>query len=312
MARDIRAAIDIGTVTTRLLIAEVAPDGAITEVLRDRAITDLGSGVDETGHLAPEAIERVGVAIDRFMAEIREAENEAGAAIPLMAVATSASRDARNADEFTARLARSGLELDIIPGEREAALSFAGASSAFPGERVVVVDAGGGSTEIIAGLAGQDPDRARSFNVGCRRVTERFFHSDPPTPDELLSAFDWMNDEFAPWLGELSDEGLLDARMVAVAGTATSIISMRERMVVYDQTRVHGAVAMRSDVDALLENLASMTVDQRRNVVGLDPGRAPVIVGGMLIVRQVMDLIGVPEFTVSERDILHGIIMAQR
>ena len=311
MGNELRAAIDIGTVTCRLLIAEVTPQGDIVEVCRDHAITDLGVGVDETGHLAPEAIERAGAAIDRFVAEIREREHETSCTIPCMAVATSASRDASNADEFRARLAKTGLELSIVPGEREAALSFAGASSAFTGEQVVVVDAGGGSTEVIAGLAGGSPERAHSFNVGCRRVTERFLQSDPPTASELKQAAEWMRGEFSPYFDELREAGLLDARMVAVAGTATSMISMRERMAVYDSERVHGAVATCADVDELLEELASMTLEERRNMVGLNPKRAPVIVGGVLIMQQIMALAGVDELTVSERDILHGIIMAQ-
>ena len=303
------AAIDIGTVTCRLLIADVSGDGSITEVFRDRAITDLGQGVDETGRLAPEAIERVGVAVDRFMAEIKEREHELGAPIPLMTVATSASRDAENADEFAARLARAGVELSIIPGEREAALSFAGASSAFPGERVVVVDSGGGSTEVITGRAGSDPDWAHSFDVGCRRVTERFLHSDPPTSDELARAAEWIDSEFADRIAALRESGQLDARMVAVAGTATSMVSIREQMAVYDRSLVHGAEVSRADVDAILGRLSRMTLDERRNVVGLEPGRAPVIVAGALILQRIMRLAAIDAFTVSERDILHGIIL---
>ena len=310
MKAGLYAAIDIGTVTCRLLIAAVSSQAEIAEVLKDRAITDLGQGVDETGRLASEAIERVGVAVDRFAREIAELEQKEGRKIPLMAVATSASRDADNADEFKARLAQAGVELSVIPGEREAALSFAGASSAFPGERVVVVDSGGGSTEIIAGLAGCDPDRAHSFDVGCRRVTERFLHSDPPSREELEQATEWVRAEFTGYFADLRDAGLLDARMVAVAGTATSMVSMREQMRVYDSSHVHGATVTRSDVDELLERLAAMTVEERRHVIGLDPGRAPVIVAGTLITQQIMALSGIDAFTVSERDILHGIIMA--
>ena len=305
------AAIDIGTVTCRLLIADVSPDGDIAEVFRDRAITDLGQGVDETGRLAPEAIERVGVAVDRFMAEIRERERELGATIPLMAVATSASRDAENADEFAARLACAGVELSIIPGEREAALSFAGASSAFPGERVVVVDSGGGSTEVITGRAGSDPDWAHSFDVGCRRVTERFLHGDPPVPDELARAAEWVDAEFADRITALRESGQLDGRMVAVAGTATSMVSIRDEMAVYDRSLVHGATVTSADVDAILGRLSRMTLDERRDVVGLEPGRAPVIVAGALILQRFMRLAAIDAFAVSERDILHGLIMSQ-
>ena len=304
------AAIDIGTVTCRLLIADVE-DGAISEVLRDTIICNLGVGVDKTGLLAPESIERVGVAIEKFVALMREHQDAGAEPMPVLAVATSASRDARNADDFKARLAKAGLQLNIIPGEREAALSFAGASSSFVGERVVVVDVGGGSTEIIAGEAGGEPERAHSFNVGCRRVTERFLHSDPPTAAELDQAGEWIAGEFSSYLAELRDAGQLDARMVAVAGTATSIVSMREEMVEYDSKRVHRSTVSRADVDAMLNRLAGMTVEERKQVVGLNPDRAPVIVAGVVILQQIMELAGVDEFTVSETDILHGIIMAQ-
>ena len=305
------AAIDIGTVTCRLLIADVDDAGAIHDVRRETNICNLGVGVDKTRRLAPESIERVGTVIESYAAIMRDEQPEGAGPMPVLAVATSASRDAENADDFKARLAQAGLQLSIVPGEREAALSFAGASSAFPGEQVVVLDVGGGSTEIIAGQAGGEPVRAHSFNVGCRRVTERCLHSDPPTPEELDAASAWIADEFRTYLGELREAGLLDGRVVAVAGTATSVVSMREQMVEFDSSRVHRATVTTADIDALLERLAAMTTEERRHVVGLDPGRAPVIVAGLLILKQIMALAGADSFTVSERDILHGIIMAQ-
>ena len=301
------AAIDIGTVTCRLLVADVDAHGGIAELHRDYAICNLGVGVDKTGHLAPEAIERVGSTVGRFADTLKSMQ--ADSAIPVRTCATSASRDADNAADFKARLAAFGIVPEVIPGEEEAALSFAGATSAFPGETVIVADIGGGSTEVIAGEAGSAPVHAHSFNVGCRRLTERFFAQDPPTADECARARTWVAEEFAPFLAMLHEGGFTDGRLIAVAGTATSIISMREQMEVYDSARVHGAMATCADVDALIGRIAPMTLGERQAIVGLDPGRAPVILAGLIIMRQLMETAGLDSFTASERDILHGIIL---
>lgn len=301
------AAIDIGTVTCRLLIADVDAQGGMTELHRDHVICNLGVGVDKTGHLAPEAIERVSVAVERFATALEDMQVPGG--IPVRTCATSASRDADNADDFKGRLAAFGIVPEVIPGEEEAALSFAGATSAFPGETTTVADVGGGSTEIIAGSAGSAPVHARSLDVGCRRLTERFFTQDPPTAEQCASARAWVAEEFAPYLSVLRAEGFLNGRLIAVAGTATSIISMREQMKVYDSSRVHGSVATCADIDALIDRIAPMTLSERQAIVGLDPDRAPVILAGLLIERQLLESAGLDSFTASERDILHGIIL---
>ena len=200
------AAIDIGTVTARLLVADVDENGGITELHRDTAICNLGVGVDKTGRLNPEAIQRVGEVVGRFVKAIDGLQPEDGAPITVIANATSASRDAENSDEFVDVLAKLGVVLSVIPGEKEAGLSFAGASSAFPGEAVVVLDVGGGSSEIIAGQAGEAPKHAHSFNIGCRRVTERCLHDDPPTKAQMDEASNWIAGE----MRELDDR---DARV---------------------------------------------------------------------------------------------------
>lgn len=303
------AAIDIGTVTARLLVADVSGSGAVEEICRDIAICNLGVGVDKTHRLDPAAIERVGEVVGRFVNAIGETQPESGEPTTVVANATSASRDAENSGDFVKVLADLGVTLQVIPGEKEAALSFAGASSAFPGEKVVVLDIGGGSTEIIAGQAGAAPSKARSFNIGCRRVTERYFEADPPMADELARAAAWIAEELTPYLEGLLEAGFAKCRVVAVAGTATSVISMRERMAIYDSAAVHGAKASTQDVESLLSKLAALTLDERKHVVGLEPGRAPVIVAGLLILRTIMRLLDAAEITVSERDILHGIIL---
>ena len=303
------AAIDIGTVTARLLVADVNERGELTELHRDHAICNLGVGVDKTGRLNPEAIERVGAVVARFVEAIDRLQPSEGSRITVVANATSASRDAENSDEFVQVMANLGIELSVIPGEKEAALSFAGASSAFPGEKVVVLDVGGGSSEIIAGQAGGEPRYAHSFNIGCRRVTERYFHSDPPTKQQIDEAGAWISDSMREYLETLANDGFSACRVIAVAGTATSVISMREKMEVYDSARVHGAVATLANLDELLSTLGSMTLEQRKHVVGLDPGRAPVIVAGVLILQQILKTFGADSFTARERDILHGIIL---
>lgn len=301
------AAIDIGTVTCRMLVADVHA-GQVEELAKEYAITNLGEDVDRTGVLKPEAMQRVAAALDRYL-ELRDALASPEHPVKTVAVATSAARDAKNAADFAALLARRGIELAVIPGEREAALSFKGASGCFPGEDVLVVDIGGGSTEVVAGRAGGEVLRARSFNVGCRRVTERFLASDPPAPEELAAARAWVRGEMAGFFEELEAAGFAPERLVAVAGTATSVVSIRERMERYDSTRVHKARVTREDLREAGESLASMTLAQRERVAGLDPRRAPVIVAGLTILDEVVGLAGTDGFTASESDILQGIVL---
>ncbi len=307
------AAIDIGTVTCRMLIADVFPNGTLRELAREYAIANLGEGVDSTHRLKPEAIDRVVAIIKRYLGKLREICNEDAASCSnpprVIAVATSASRDAENADELASRLHELGIDVRVLPGEREAALSFAGATSEFPGERVVVVDVGGGSTEVVAGTAGENPMFSRSFDIGCRRITERFLKSDPPAKEEIVAARDWIRSEMASYFEDIRKKNLSDSRMIAVAGTATTMVSIRESMARYDASRVHKARVSRENLDAIAKDLAEKTLSDRRGVVGLDPDRAPVIVAGCLILQAVMDLLGANEFTVSESDILQGIVL---
>ena len=303
------AAIDIGTVTCRMLVADVV-DGRVIELAKEYAVTNLGEGVDATGELKPEAMERVAKTVDRYLA-VRDSFADADyPEIQTIVMATSASRDARNADDFAALLAVRGVALSVIPGEKEAALSFAGASCDFAGERIMVVDIGGGSTEIIVGAAGAAPERAHSFDIGCRRVTDRFILSDPPSPEEMRAACAWIREGMSWYFDDL--RALLPAvdRVVAVAGTATSVVSIRERMETYDSARVHGAQVSFGELREVTRLLADLPLAQREHVVGLDPKRAPVIVAGMLILEEVLTLAGVDGFTASESDILQGIVLA--
>lgn len=303
------AAIDIGTVTCRMLVVDVGESG-LRELTREYVITNLGEGVDATGELKPEAMERVVRAIDGFLAVRDSLSTSDHPVIRTVAVATSAARDARNAADFAARLRERGIELSVIPGSREAALSFSGASIDFSGERLMVVDVGGGSTEVVMGVGGAEPVCAHSFNVGCRRVTEKFLASDPPAPEELARARAWIHEKMASWFVEQSKEAADLERVVAVAGTATTVVSIRDRMEAYDSSRVHKARVSRQELLEVYERLAALPLSARKQVVGLDPKRAPVMVAGLLILLEVLDFAGIDAFTVSETDILHGITLA--
>ena len=303
------AAIDIGTVTCRMLVADVDGQGCLHELDREYEITNLGEGVDATGVLKPQAMERVAAAVGRYRRLLDGFATPEHPQVQLTAMATSAARDARNADEFAAMLAGLGVTLSVIPGQKEAALSFKGASCDFPDEQLIVVDIGGGSTEIVAGPACGDPVRSHSFNIGCRRVTEKFFNADPPSPAELDEARSWTMEGMRPFFDELHASGFAADRLVAVAGTATTVVSIHERMEVYDTSRVHKAVIDRPVLDQVYDRLRSVPLAERERIVGLDPGRAPVIVAGMVIMQSVLDLAGADSFTVSESDILHGIIL---
>ena len=342
------AAIDIGTVTCRMLVADVDDEGALHELAREYAIANLGEGVDATHRLKPEAIERVASIIERYLDKLHVLcggpTNPSHLVPRIVAIATSASRDADNAADFTERMHELGVDVQVIPGEREASLSFAGATAEFPGDQVVVIDVGGGSTEVVAGTAGGDPAFIHSFNVGCRRVTERFLKSDPPAEEEIARAQHWIEKEMSPYLQQVRDgfspnDGFSSAdepasndefasndrfssndgpstngtssrpRLVAVAGTATTMVSIREKMAVYDSSRVHKANVTSDDIAIMGRSLAAMPLEERRRVIGLDPDRAPVIVAGCLILQTAMNLLGASSFTVSESDILQGIVL---
>lgn len=303
------AAIDIGTVTCRLLIADF--DGThLVELERGYGITDLGEGVDASGYLKPEAMQRVVDQLKRFQGVIERYRTAEHPNITVTALATSASRDAKNSAEFQERLRALGITLTIISGEQEAALSFLGMSYDFPQEKLLLVDVGGGSTELTVGCSGEPPLLSRSFNIGCRRVTERFFTQDPPTLEELREARVWIEESMKPFVYQVQDSDFVPDRIVAVAGTATSVVSIQEKMAIYESARVHRSMVSQETLNDIYENLRCLSLDERRLVVGLDPGRAHVMVAGLLILQVVLGLAKQDSFTVSESDILQGIILS--
>ena len=305
------AAMDLGTATCRLLVADVDERGIMHERLRAYDIVNLGEGVDSSKSLRRDAIERAATTMGSYRKRLDALEADDGIPVQVAAFATSAARDAANSAELIARLAQNGVSLRVIPGKEEASLSFAGASMDYSGEDLLVVDVGGGSTEVVAGRAGADPVRSHSFDVGCRRMTERFLREDPPSREELDAAKRWVRNQMQPYFAQLREEGILWSRLVAVAGTATTVVSVQKHMEVYDSALVHGSVVTAEVLGGQLVQLASVPLAQRCGVVGLDPKRAPVIVAGLLILSQVLTLAEVASYTASETDILQGVVMAQ-
>ncbi len=301
------AAIDIGTVTTRLLVADVT-DEAIREVERSTDITHLGEGLTATGRLGDAEMRRVAEVVARYASRI-----DALGVEQTTAYATSASRDAENADEFFALLARSGVRPEIVTGSTEARLAFAGATYELDGQGVLVADLGGGSTELVLGdVTVEDGERirdieaSRSIDVGSKRVTELFLASDPPTALELEEARAFVAKELRPYFDGLRTR---PRQAVSLAGTATTLSAIKQEMAEYDPGLVHGSRLTGSDLSDMLEMLAALPLERRRHVVGLDPGRAPVIVAGTLILETVVGLAGLDSTLVSEHDILYGILL---
>ncbi len=300
------AVVDIGTNSTRLLIADVASDGAITELVRRSVVTRLGDGVDSSGALSEEAASRVFAALDGFVPEIDRLRPERN-----LAVLTSAVRDASNGSDFAARI-RADYDLDarVLSGDQEARLTFLGAMSgqthtdvASAEEPTVVIDIGGGSTEFVVGVGGT-PGFHVSLPAGVVRMSERHIHTDPPAPAELQQL---AADTRSIFLGGLpAGERSRVRRGIAVAGTATSAAAIDQELDPYDPARVHGYQLLLATVELLLARLADVNEEHRRATVGLDPARAPTIVAGMVLLSEAMRAFDLEEVEVSEHDILHG------
>ena len=297
------AVVDVGTNSTRLLVADVQ-DGALTEVERDTAVTRLGQGVDANGRLGDEPIARTLAVVDRYQERIEAVGSDAG-----VAVLTSAVRDADNGADFTAAVAERGLEARTITGEEEAALTFRGATSERAGgEELVVIDIGGGSTELVTGH-GTDVDFHVSMQAGVVRLGERHLHADPPAPDEVASL---VEDFRATLSDQLPDEVARSVQAaIAVAGTPTSAAAIEMELDPYDAARVHGHVLELATLEEQLAFLAAMSLEQRREVTGLHPDRAPTIVAGVAMLMECVRAFGLQRVEVSEHDILRGAALAR-
>jgi exopolyphosphatase / guanosine-5'-triphosphate,3'-diphosphate pyrophosphatase len=294
------AAVDIGTNSTRLLVAEVEEGRLVRELDRRTVVTRLGEGVDENGRLADDAIARV---LDTC-AEYREAI-DALAAKRVVAVLTSAVRDAENGGEFATELRRRfSFDAATISGEREARLTYLGATSWREHEQpLLVLDIGGGSTELVVGAADVIQFHT-STQIGSVRFSERYLKTDPPRERELAACRDAIRTCFERSVPRYVRERPADG--VAVAGTPTSFAAVDQRLVPYDRARVHGYRLSLGACERILAQLAELPLGERRAVPGLHPDRAATIVAGGLILVETMILFGFESMEVSERDILEG------
>ncbi len=294
------AAIDLGTVSSRLLCAEVR-NGQIAASTKHTVITDLGERVDADGVFVPAAIDRVVQACTEFVREAREFGVRY-----VCCTLTSAARDVSNGDELLDRLRGLGLVPQVIPGEVEARLTFYGVAHDFAGERIAVADSGGGSTELVVGRALDDRLElvcVESLNIGCRRVTERFFSSTPPSADELDEAAAWARAQFEPYWAGLSDR---PERLVAVGGTVTTLVAMVHELVEYDSHFVHLRDLTIEQIEGGIERMRSLSVEQIAELPGIQAKRAPVILAGAVIMRELMRAGGYGRLTVSENSLLAG------
>lgn len=302
------AAVDCGTNTIRLLVASLNDDGSLHDLDRRLSFVGLGEGVDATGEFSTEALQRAFNACEQFAEVIGDLDAERA-----RFVATSATRDAANRDElFRGVRARLGIRPEVITGDQEAHLSFRGALSGIrtKADSVLVMDSGGGSTELVRGLSGghgvPEITRAVSLNIGSRRLRERLLRSDPPTSHEIAEARALVRRELDASGIELSDV----ATFIGVAGTVTTMSALAQHLRRYDRSRVHASVMDRETVHSVAERLLSSTVSEVVSWGPVQPARAEVLCGGALIVDEVASRMGTNELIVSESDILDGVALS--
>ena len=303
------AAVDIGTNSVRLLVADVdgtSPrDAKIVPLDRRMRITRLGQGVDGSRALAPEAIART----TAVLREYRDALSEHGVT-QVRATATSAARDATNRDEFfTAAHDALGVMPELLSGDEEAALSFLGATADLDAPApYLVVDIGGGSTEFVLGT--DAPVGLVSLDMGCVRITEQFIHSDPPAPEELSNAVAVVRDLVAEVPRMIP--GALDAvTLVGLAGTVTTVAAVEQGLPEYDPEKIHHFRLTREAAEEVFRTLATESAEQRKHNPGLEPGRVDVIVGGAAVLVGIFRVLGFDDMLVSEADILDGLVRSQ-
>lgn len=322
------AAIDIGTVTARLALAQVE-DGRVIRMAKYTEIVNLGEGVDTTKRLLPEAIHRCVGCVSSYVDHARKEGAEA-----VVCTLTSAARDAENAPDLGMGLASLGLEPMIIPGEIEGALTFLGVSHDFENHRILVADSGGGSTELVVGmLAGQpaaqgagqptaqgagqqlggqqlDINFVESVDLGCRRLTERFnLSSDYPSAEDIDGAHKMAAQMISEAIGRAQQQCAAPELLVGVGGTATSLIAIRDRLDPYDPSKVHLNHISIDEVSQIEGLLASKSLKKREDITGLQAKRAPVMLAGTILLAELMKNSGFKHLVVSESDLLFGLVI---
>lgn len=321
------AAIDIGTVTARLALAQVE-DGRVIRMAKYTEIVNLGEGVDMTKRLLPEAIHRCVGCVSSYVDHARKEGAEA-----VVCTLTSAARDAENAPDLGMGLASLGLEPMIIPGEIEGALTFLGVSHDFENHRILVADSGGGSTELVVGTlvgqsaaqgagqgAGQSTDQragqqldinfVESVDLGCRRLTERFnLSSDHPSAEDIDGAHQMAAQMMSEAIGRAQQQCAAPELLVGVGGTATSLIAIRDHLDPYDPSKVHLNHISLDEMLQIEGLLASKTLKEREDITGLQAKRAPVMLAGTILLAELMKNSGFKHLVVSESDLLFGLVI---
>ena len=319
------AAIDIGTVTARLALAQVEDDRVI-RMAKYTEIVNLGEDVDTAKRLLPEAIHRCVGCVSSYVDHARKEGAEA-----VVCTLTSAARDAENAPDLGMGLASLGLEPMIIPGEIEGALTFLGVSHDFENHRILVADSGGGSTELVVGtLAGQpaaqgagqqlggqqlegqqlDINFVESVDLGCRRLTERFnLSSDHPSAEDIDGAHKMAAQMMSEAIGRAQQQCAAPELLVGVGGTATSLIAIRDHLDPYDPSKVHLNHISLDEVSQIEGLLASKTLKEREDITGLQAKRAPVMLAGTILLAELMKNSGFKHLAVSESDLLFGLVI---
>lgn len=294
------SAYDIGTHSTRLLIA-AADNKKFTEIYRETIITRLGEGI-ENKIIKRDAIQRVCAILKKYNEISRNYNSEKA-----VCVATSAVRDAINSNEFISVIRQTiDIEPQIISGKKEAEFTFTGVCSGFDdsliNKNILVIDIGGGSTEIIYGTS-QNIKFIKSYNVGCLRLTEKFIKNDPPVQDEIDAFWDYLDKSFQEDLTSLINK--IDIP-IAVAGTPTALSALKIKLTEYDRSKVHKTELLNSEINDFYNKFIRISLHERKEILFLEPARAEVIIAGTLILKYLMDKLNLSKIMVSEYDILDG------